>query len=300
MPRCNAAYLAAFDQGDDDLDRAGITLPLRQSHFLAQFGGETNGGLVLYESGNYKTVSRLMAIFGAGHHSAAITEEEAGRIVALPMPRKEQVLFERVYGAGNPRKMVELGNKAGDGYAFRGTGVLQSTGRGAAKRWGDKLGVNFADHPELMVDPRHALAPALYEWTAGRCNNLADRNDARTIRRYINGGYNGMADVEAWLAKVYAAAKADAQPEHPWQAATSDVQTQQMQAGLNGLGYAPKLTVDGKLGPATKAAVEWFQKLNGLAVDGIAGPVTMTAINMRFATKRGVASQVDGDQQETA
>jgi murein L,D-transpeptidase YcbB/YkuD len=49
-----------------------------------------------------------------------------------------------------------------------------------------------------------------------------------------------------------------------------------LQQRLNALGN--QLTVDGVGGPATKAAVEAFQKKAGLTVDGIAGPVTRAAL----------------------
>ena len=40
-----------------------------------------------------------------------------------------EALAERVYGLGNPGKAKELGNTiAGDGYRYRGGGVLQTTG----------------------------------------------------------------------------------------------------------------------------------------------------------------------------
>ena len=35
-----------------------------------------------------------------------------------------------------------------------------------------------------------------------------------------------------------------------------------------------RLAVDGILGPATKSAIRGFQQQNGLAVDGIVGPAT--------------------------
>lgn len=52
--------------------------------------------------------------------------------------------------------------------------------------------------------------------------------------------------------------------------------TTAIQRALVAHGYA--VTIDGKPGPKTKAAVEAFQRARGLHVDGIAGPLTAKAL----------------------
>lgn len=52
-----------------------------------------------------------------------------------------------------------------------------------------------------------------------------------------------------------------------------------VQRALNTLGFSPKLTDDGKLGPKTAANIRAFQAKNGLAVDGNAGPATKAALS---------------------
>lgn len=292
-PHCSPVYLTGLDAAAGDFEARGVSTPLRQSHFLGQFLGETGGGVVLQESGNYTTVARLMEIFGVGRHSAAITESEAEKIIALPMPAKEKAIFERVYGAGNPHKMNELGNRPGDGWPFRGTGPLQSTGRAAATAWAAKLGVAPGNDQLWMLDPKIVFLPSLYEWDRGKLNLLADQNDVRRIRRIINGGYNGLADVEAWQEKAWAALRdPDKQPTDAWAAASVSSDTAKLQQALNILGYSPALNSDGRYGPATKAAVVWFQTLRGLKADGVAGPVTTAMINSAMSTTRGVVGSL--------
>lgn len=282
--RIQPAYLAGLEN-EDRAREYGITTPLRQAHFLAQVFAETGGGFVLQENMSY-TAARMLEIFGVGRHSAKITPAEAETLA-----RKPELLAERVYGAGNPRKMAELGNRPGDGFPFRGTGPMQSTGRAAAKAWGDKLGVAFAENVALMLAPRWVMMPPLFEWQKINGNRLADQNDIRAIRRAINGGYNGMAHAEEWFDKLWKIARRDSDPEEAWQAPrNADEGTRWLQDALNDLGAEPPLKVDGRYGPRTRAAVVWFQTLAGLKADGVAGPVTRQALHVRLSAVRGDAN----------
>ena len=60
---------------------------------------------------------------------------------------------------------------------------------------------------------------------------------------------------------------------------SSGSQVRTMQTKLKNWGYY-KGTVDGIYGPKTKEAVKYFQRKNGLVVDGIAGNKTLKALGM--------------------
>ena len=274
-PHANDAYVRAFADGDALLAGHELTTPLRLSHFLAQALHETGRGTVLWENMAY-SAPRILAVFGVGNHSAAVREEEAAGLAYNP-----PALAERVYGLGNPHKAAELGNaQPGDGYKYRGGGVLQTTGRANYRRMGQKCGVDFEGQPELVVAPAHALEPALQEWTEGNLNAAADRNDIATITRVINGGYNGAQERKDLFDQIWAIAAPDAPA---WQSADAHDDTAWLQKALNTLGASPPLTVDGKTGPATVSAVKWFQGLAGLTADGVAGEITRAAIRQRLA-----------------
>lgn len=51
-----------------------------------------------------------------------------------------------------------------------------------------------------------------------------------------------------------------------------------IQKTINAAGYMPALVCDGELGPASSAAIKWFQAKNGLLVDGDCGPKTCRAL----------------------
>jgi len=280
-PDARDNYLEAIVKGDSLFEQHGITTPLRMAHFLAQALHETGGFTILRENMNYKA-QRLIEIFGVNHHSAAVTNSEARKLAGHP-----KAIAERVYGLGNLRKAKELGNiEQGDGFRYRGNGVLQMTGRGAHQRMGDASGVDFEGDPDLVTDPEHALKPALHEWTHNNLNSFADQNDIRTITRRINGGFNGLVEREAWLNKAWNLLKTESQPAEPWEASNEDDKVKWLQEALNNLGADPKLVVDGRYGPGTKQAVKDFQLAIGIVADGIAGPVTEAAIKLRLDTIR--------------
>lgn len=273
-PGARTEYLAAFEAGEDQLKAGGISTPLRLAHLLAQVLHETGGLTIVRESGTY-SAARIVEIFGVGHHSAAVTAAEAKRLAG-----DGRALFDRVYGLGNLTLANQLGNtRAGDGWIYRGNGLLQTTGRGRHREMSERAGLGdlFEVDPGAVTEPEHALKPALAEWARGNCNTLADRGDIRQITRVINGGYNGYADRVAWLDKVWAVIGTG----EVWQATGTDDETRDTQARLNLLGYG--LLVDGKQGPSTTAAIKDFQQKNKLKVDGIAGPVTLAALNARLA-----------------
>ena len=196
-PDAREGYLEAIRNGGPLFRQHGITTPQRIAHFLAQAMQETGSFTILRESMNYRA-PRILEIFGEGQHSAKVKRAEAEKLA-----HNEQALAERVYGLGNPSKAQELGNtQPGDGFRYRGNGVLQMTGRGAHRRRGKANNLDFENHPELATLPEHALKPALQEWTDGNLNEAADRNDVVKITKVINGGDNGLAERRAFFTRL--------------------------------------------------------------------------------------------------
>jgi peptidoglycan hydrolase-like protein with peptidoglycan-binding domain/Flp pilus assembly protein TadD len=61
---------------------------------------------------------------------------------------------------------------------------------------------------------------------------------------------------------------------------TEAVRVRALQRRLDAAGYSPGPT-DGRFGPRTEQAVDLFQSAHGLRVDGIAGPLTLSALRAR-------------------
>jgi uncharacterized protein (TIGR02594 family) len=203
-PHGKPDYVAAFEHGDGLLRQHGINTPNRLAHFMAQMMHECGALTIDWEDMNY-SAARLVEIFGVGKHSAAVTEEEASQLAHKPA-----AIAERVYGLGNPKKAKELGNtNPGDGFRYRGGGLLQTTGRGSYCDIGKTCSVNFENEPDLLLSAEHALKPALAEWTNGNLNVFADNNDFLAISKAINlgnprakGTPNGLSSRAEWLARI--------------------------------------------------------------------------------------------------
>lgn len=84
---------------------------------------------------------------------------------------------------------IDLGNtQSGDGFRFRGRGLIQITGRANYEAAAKALGADLLDKPELLETPALATASACWFWQAHGLNELADARDYVAITRRINGG----------------------------------------------------------------------------------------------------------------
>ena len=154
-----------------------INTPLRMMHFLAQLG---------HESGGLRYVEEIW-----------------------PNPRLDA---RGVAQSGNRWQVryegrADLGNtQVGDGYRFRGRGLIQLTGRANYRSFGKAIGQNLTSGSNMNKVSRVPLSVLVagWFWNSRVLNSLADKDDVRGITRRINGGYNGLADRKLYLARARA------------------------------------------------------------------------------------------------
>jgi putative chitinase len=97
----------------------------------------------------------------------------------------------------------DLGNtQAGDGVRFKGRGLIQVTGRANYADCGRALNVDLINNPRRLGDFDLACLSAGWYWDTRKLNNHADRDDILTITKIINGGTNGLADRQSYLARA--------------------------------------------------------------------------------------------------
>ena len=101
-----------------------------------------------------------------------------------------------------------LGNtQPGDGVRFKGRGLIQITGRANYSAYANYCGFGVVGSPELLERPLGATKSSMWVFYTFGCNELADQDNLKAIRRKINGGYNGLASCEKYLKRAKEALK---------------------------------------------------------------------------------------------
>jgi putative chitinase len=100
---------------------------------------------------------------------------------------------------------------SGDGWTFRGRGLMQTTGRSTYRATGLALHINLESQPEQLEQPVPAAMAAAHFWESRGCNALADSvpgddDDADFVRItvLINGGKNGLKERRMYWARARA------------------------------------------------------------------------------------------------
>lgn len=178
-PHCDAATLApALSEA---AAKSGIDTARRLACWLGQLDVESGGFTRFVENLNYSS-DRLRAVWP---HRFPTNESTVG-FAHVP-----EALANKVYGG-------RLGNtEPGDGYHFRGRGLIQITGRDNYARYGTRLGLDLIGNPELAAEPLTAARIAGAFWSAHGLNVAADADDIEAITRAVNGGLNGLAERQA-------------------------------------------------------------------------------------------------------
>ncbi len=158
----------------------------RVAHFLATVLHESGDLTRLVENLNYSAEGLLRT------WPQRFTPADAQRMGRTAgHPANERAIAERAYGG----RMGNGPEGSGDGYLFRGRGLIQVTGRDNYRAAAEALGVPLDRLLPWMETREGAATSAAWWWTAHGCNALADENDIVALRRRVNGGVIGLEEV---------------------------------------------------------------------------------------------------------
>ena len=189
-----SAGLAArwFPHIDAAMKEFGITAETDQAMFIAQVGHESGGFRQVVESLNY-TPGALVTVFGK-----RITQQQANALGrTTQQPARQDAIANLVYAS-------RLGNKAsGDGWKYRGRGLIQITGLDNYRACGAALKLDLVTKPELLELELQAARSAAWFYTSKGC--MAYGADVYRVTQIINGGLNGIDDRKVRYNKARAA-----------------------------------------------------------------------------------------------
>jgi len=246
-------------------DKYEINTPKRIAGFISQGAHESRDFTALEENLNYseKALNSVFGrYFGPGKRNAA------------EYARNPEKIANYVYQ--DEFRKSPLGNtQPGDGWAFRGRGIKQLTGRSNYTAFAKDYGMTAEEAAAWCETKEGALASALWFWSKNNLNAVADTGDVRALTKRSNGGDIGLDDRQRRYNDCMMALTGEvpsrSQITETLRRGSKGDAVKQIQRKLG-------LAADGDFGPGTEAAVKKWQEANGLVADGIIGPKSLQAL----------------------
>jgi predicted chitinase len=174
---------------EETLPRFGIAdSRLRLAHFFAQVLHESGCMRFDMENLNY-SADGLMKVFGKYFPTRAEADAYA---------RQPEKIANRVYA----NRMGNRAESSGDGWKYRGRGLIQLTGRSNYQAFANWVDDERIDSEPDLVSSEYAVHSAVFFWDKNNLNRLADRDDVVGLTKKINGGANGLAHRRELLNKA--------------------------------------------------------------------------------------------------
>ncbi|MEW8428297.1 MAG: glycoside hydrolase family 19 protein [Candidatus Thiodiazotropha sp.] len=181
------------EQYIDDLE---LTLPkygianskVRLAHFFSQVLHES--GCMRYDMENLNySAKALRAVFGKYFKTKRQAEGYA---------RQPEKIANKVYA----NRMGNGAESSGDGWRYRGRGLIQLTGKNNYRAFAKWIGDDrIIDDPDLVAS-EYAVHSAVFYWDKNNLNRIADKDDVVRMTKRINGGTNGLAHRTELLTKA--------------------------------------------------------------------------------------------------
>ena len=168
------------DPLNETFERFNIVTNNQKAMFIGQCSHECGNFRLLEENLNYKAAT-LMKLW----------------------PKRFPTLEKANEYAGNPKKIANMvyssrmGNRdeaSGDGFRFRGRGIIQLTGYSSYFHAGKALGVDLVLDPDIVSTPKFATLTGGWFWSTHNLNAPADALDYIKCTKIINGGTIGLDD----------------------------------------------------------------------------------------------------------
>ena len=167
------------------LEHFEVNTVQRAAAFIAQCAHESMDFTVTHENLNYRAET-LRKVFPKYFPTDEIAQQYASQ------PNKAELIANRVYGG----RMGNGPEESGDGFRFRGRGIVQLTGHDNYKAcsmavFGDD---RLLHSPDWLESKEGCVVGACWFWNSRNLNAWADADDIKQITKLINGGYIGLEE----------------------------------------------------------------------------------------------------------
>jgi len=147
----------------------------RQAAFIAQVAVESAWFFTLQENLNY-SANALLTVFPT-HFDITNVNDYA---------RNPEKIANRVYA----NRMGNGDEDSGDGWKYRGRGLIQLTG----KYEYEEYSLEALNNPDILTTIQGAVQSAIWYWNRYNLSNFADQDNINAITKVINGGLNDSND----------------------------------------------------------------------------------------------------------
>lgn len=165
----------------------------RAACFLATCAIESGNFTKLVENMNY-SAKRLAEVWPKRFRG----EDGKPNALALKIANNPEAIANVVYA----NRMGNGPAETDDGWRFRGRGYIPLTGKDNYKRYGEYLGLDLVNNPELAEKEDNAAEIAAEFWYRSDLNEAADVLDLIAIRRKVNGGLIGFNEFKGLVFKM--------------------------------------------------------------------------------------------------
>lgn len=182
MAAANAdkAVIQDILDNQDILPTAGIDTPKKIAHFLSQVGSESGGFKIAIEDMWY-TAPRIMQVWPKRFPTLELAKQ---------YEKNPQKLANSVYA----NRMGNGNAASGDGYRYRGRGLIQITGREMYGNIAKITKLDLVTHPEIAEHAENALLIATGGWKFDKVDKLSEDASVEKYTQAINGGQTNIAD----------------------------------------------------------------------------------------------------------
>jgi putative chitinase len=156
-----------------------INTPKRIAMFLAQCAHESGMFGAVSENLNYKAET-LTKVF-----PKYFRDRDPNDYAKQP-----EKIANLVYG----NRMGNGDEESGDGYRYRGRGLIQLTGKNNYTACGEGLEIDLHENSDYLSTPVGAARSAAWFWDTNDINADADEDDIVKATKIINGGTIGLEE----------------------------------------------------------------------------------------------------------